>query len=389
MKVALENLCTLITDGTHYTPPNIGEGFPFLTVVDMQPAGLNFETCSRISSKDFAEADRQNSVPKYGDVLFSKDGTVGKVHVIDGEEPFAVLSSIAIIRPDPEKLDPGYLAHFLKSPEAVSAADRSKTGSALRRIILKDIKRLKLSPPPIPEQRRIVRILDQADEIRRLRRRSLARLSELGEAIFYEMFSCPDGKYETETFGDVAELRRGPFGGALKKEIFVESGYQIYEQSHAIGGNVVRGRYFITPAKFQEMKAFEILPDDLIISCSGTMGQIYLIPNDAPRGIINQALLRVRAKSDKIKPEILEIFLSSGAMKRFLSVFARGSGLKNFPPISDVKEIRVPILNSQVQEAILQMRNELNHRVQKAELALEKSDSLFSSLQHRAFRGEL
>lgn len=214
MSYSLDSLCTLLTDGTHYTPPNIGEGMPFLTVADMQSTGLNFDTCSRISVSDFAEADRQNSAPKRGDVLFSKDGTVGKVHVVNGEGPFAVLSSIAIIRPDTQKLDPNYLAHFLRSPAAMSAAERSKTGSALRRIILKDIKRLCLDPPPLPEQRRIAAILDQADALRRLRRQSLSRLSELGQAIFFEMFGGQNASNSRALADFVAFMTSGGRGWA-------------------------------------------------------------------------------------------------------------------------------------------------------------------------------
>jgi hypothetical protein len=85
--------CDLVTDGTHYTPTNIGTGVPFLTVKDVTDEELDFSGCSFISDEDFKAADLGNSAPKLGDVLFSKDGTVGKVHVISSERPFAVLSS--------------------------------------------------------------------------------------------------------------------------------------------------------------------------------------------------------------------------------------------------------------------------------------------------------
>jgi type I restriction enzyme, S subunit len=162
----LIEFCHLITDGTHYTPPNIGVGVPFLTVADMLPTGLNFRSCSRIDPAEFERAKAQNSAPIVGDVLFSKDGTVGKVHVVREQADFAVLSSIAIIRPDPAKLDAGFLAHFLRTRRAVAAAARSKTGSALRRIILKDIKRLRLTAPTLAEQKRLAAILDRAEAIR-------------------------------------------------------------------------------------------------------------------------------------------------------------------------------------------------------------------------------
>src|SRR5215510_11658382 len=95
----LEEVCALVTDGTHYTPKNVGSGVPFLTVKDMTDVALDFESCAFISEQDFIEARDGNSAPRPLDVLFSKDGTVGKVHVVKTGRPFAVLSSIAILRP--------------------------------------------------------------------------------------------------------------------------------------------------------------------------------------------------------------------------------------------------------------------------------------------------
>ena len=105
-------------------------------------------------------------------------------------------------------------------------------------------------------------------------------------------------KYKQVPFGHVAAnkhgLVRGPFGGSLKKEIFVESGYLVYEQSHAISGGYDSSRYFVTEEKYRDMERFQVYPDDLIISCSGTIGRVFLIPPKAPTGVINQALLKIR-----------------------------------------------------------------------------------------------
>jgi len=95
-------------------------------------------------------------------------------------------------------------------------------------------------------------------------------------------------------------LVRGPFGGALKKEFFVESGYKIYEQKNAIYSSVELGNYYIDPKKFQELKRFSVKGGDFIVSCSGTIGKIFQIPNSAPEGVINQALLKITTNSDVI-----------------------------------------------------------------------------------------
>jgi len=74
--------------------------------------------------------------------------------------------------------------------------------------------------------------------------------------------------------GDLCSFVRGPFGGSLKKSVFVPDGYPVYEQRHAIYDQFDDVRYFVDESKFAEMQRFELRPRDLIMSCSGTMGLI-------------------------------------------------------------------------------------------------------------------
>jgi len=85
--------------------------------------------------------------------------------------------------------------------------------------------------------------------------------------------------WEKRKLGEVCSFVRGPFGGSLKKNIFKKTGYAVYEQQHAIYDQFDEVRYFIDENKFNEMKRFELAPGDLIMSCSGTMGKIAIVPN--------------------------------------------------------------------------------------------------------------
>ena len=110
--------------------------------------------------------------------------------------------------------------------------------------------------------------------------------------------------WRTVTLEDAATsggLVRGPFGGALKKEFFVERGYKVYEQKNAIYETVETGEYFIDSRKYRELDRFHVYPGDFIVSCSGTIGCIYQIPKGAPQGVINQALLKaISGKSNTV-----------------------------------------------------------------------------------------
>jgi type I restriction enzyme S subunit len=94
---------------------------------------------------------------------------------------------------------------------------------------------------------------------------------------------------------------RGPFGSALKRDDMLSEGIPVYEQQHAIN-NHRNFRYFISTKKYEEMKRFQVMPNDLIISCSGTIGRVSLISNTDPIGIINQALLILRCDTQKVLP---------------------------------------------------------------------------------------
>jgi len=77
------------------------------------------------------------------------------VRVVDTDRPFAVLSSLAILRPRRDAVDPKYFGHVLRSPSVLDDALRRKTGSAIRRVILSDLKNVRIPLPSLSEQRRI------------------------------------------------------------------------------------------------------------------------------------------------------------------------------------------------------------------------------------------
>lgn len=152
--------------------------------------------------------------------------------------------------------------------------------------------------------------------------------------------------------GEVCTFVRGPFGGALKKEIFKPHGYAVYEQQHAIY-RTLDFRYFIDKKKFDELKRFSIKPGDMIVSCSGTIGKTFIIPEDAPEGVINQALLKL-TPHDELNVFYLQYFFENTISKELNGV-ARGGAIKNVPSVSELKAIKIPVPSLDVQERLVQV----------------------------------
>ena len=222
-------------------------------------------------------------------VLYSKlRPYLNKVVVAD--EAGVATTELVPLRCDTDEVLPEYLAYFLRSPDFLKFATMVVAGAKMPRMVMSEFWNYKVPLPPFREQIRIAAILDQADALQIKRREALAQLDSLTQSIFIEMFGGSN-LFDGTTLGKITNLKRGPFGGALKKEIFVEEGLMVYEQRNAIQDDCMTGRYYISEVKYREMEDFAVMPADLIVSCSGTLGKVAIVPDGAPKGIINQAAL--------------------------------------------------------------------------------------------------
>ena len=158
--------------------------------------------------------------------------------------------------------------------------------------------------------------------------------------------------WKHERFGDVCGFVRGPFGGSLKKNIFKPKGYAVYEQQHAIYNQFTDIRYFVDEEKFTEMSRFELFSGELIMSCSGTMGKIAIVPEEVQRGIINQALLKLSPK-EKLLPIFLKLWMQSRGFQEQIELLSQGAAIKNMASVKVLKEIEVPIPSINEQKRII------------------------------------
>ena len=149
---------------------------------------------------------------------------------------------------------------------------------------------------------------------------------------------------------NLATYKKGPFGSSLTKDMFVPDStpnkVKVYEQKNAIQHDATIGDYFISYEKYLDMKSFTVVPGDIIVSCAGTIGEIYKLPLNAPKGIINQALMKVTLFSEEIT-NYFEIIFYDTLHK--LSEKSKGTAIKNIAPFEVLKPtiILLPPLNEQ------------------------------------------
>ena len=136
-------------------------------------------------------------------------------------------------------------------------------------------------------------------------------------------------------------IKRGPFGSSLRKEFFVKEGVRVFEQYNPINNDPNWCRYRIDKNKYEELKAFRCKAGDFLISCSGTLGKIILLPENVEEGIINQALLKIR-----LNPKLVDnhYFLNLCQYKDFQKRIyknAGGSAIHNIASVNTLKEMDV------------------------------------------------
>ena len=159
---------------------------------------------------------------------------------------------------------------------------------------------------------------------------------------------------------------RGPFGSALKRGDMKENGVPVYEQQHAIYDSRCF-RYYIDEQKFVEMKRFQVNTDDLIISCSGTVGKVSIIRDDDPKGIISQALLLLRVDKNKILPLYLKYFFSSRDGYNAIVSRSSGSVQVNIAKRDVIEQIPLMLPKMETQRKIVGVLNSIDKKIEENE----------------------
>ena len=190
--VSLDEVCLKITDGSHFSPKdNPKEKIPMLSVKDMRKHGFDYQSCKHITESDFFKLQKNDCVPHVNDLLVAKDGSYLKeIFLCKKEIKQAILSSIAIFRPNTKLILPEYLLHYLKQPQVLKdVRDNYVSGSAVPRIVLKDFKKLKLCIPPMNSISTYRELLKSIEQLLLQKTEENQRLAALRDTLLPKLMS--------------------------------------------------------------------------------------------------------------------------------------------------------------------------------------------------------
>ena len=356
---------------------------PFAKVGDISRVGRSDSNVLITAGHFIDEADlkalKARAVPT-GSTLFAKIGeAIRQEHRVMAGRPLVIDNNAMAAVPRPG-VDPRYLFRFLQTLNMYSMTS-STTVPALRK---SDLERVPAPLRDIGEQRRIVGILDKADELRTKRRQSLARLEDLTQSVFHDMFAAD--KVDTVEFSTVC---RRITDGTHQSPEWSDKGIPFLFISNVSTGEIsLNSKKFISELEWQRLTArCPVEVGDILYTTVGSYG-IPAIVRTEEKFAFQRHIAHIKPKTDLLHPEFTKAMLASDSLVRQADEAAVGVAQKtlNLQAIKKFK-VMVPPMKDQRDFA---RRTESVRRLkdwQQAQLA--ELDVLFASLQRRAFRGEL
>lgn len=319
-------------------------------------------------------------------------GTGGSASVHQVSTPFSTSSDCLVAKPKQlDEINCRYCFHFISSN--IHLLEAGFHGAGLKHISKKYIQTLEIPIPSLEDQRRIADILDRAETLRTKRRATLAQLDEIIQSIFFDMFgdpvSNPLGWKQSPLKHCTNRIQIGPFGSLLHKEDYVVGGIPLINPMHIENGKIIPDpKQSVTVHKHAELQLYHLQKDDVIMGRRGEMGRCAIVRAEQNGTLCGTGSLFIRPDERKATATYLQATLSSEPMRNLLERFSLGATLPNLNRgIVEKLAISLPPLD---------LQQEFSRRiaaVDRLKIAYKASlvelDELFSSLQHRAFRGEL
>lgn len=360
----------------------VENGVPVINPMHISPHGIAPDQSFSVPETKASELKRY--LLKSGEVIMGRRGEMGRCAVVtDHHEGMICGTGSMKIIPSPHELDPTYLVHILRTPKARKELEAAASGVTMLNLNVSALSTLKIPLPPLDEQRRIAGILDQADALRRLRARALDKLNTLGQAIFQEMFGDSDG-YSRKLLDEVVAAR-----SSLADPTNDENAHLPHvgpEHIRQGGGTIDWQRVRSCADDGVTSGKYRFEAGDVIYSKIRPYLNKVAIADRV--GMCSADMYALTPKLDSITVPYLHFILGS---ENFLSYAATVSGRANIPKMNrkQLMAFMLPVPPRDEQARFEARLNALwTHRARVSDHQ-ELAETLFTSLQHRAFRGEL
>ncbi len=191
-RVNLSDVCKSIADGDHQAPPKSETGIPFLVISNLMSGKVDLQSVTRYVPETYYNSLNVNRSPQKNDILYTVTGSYGKAVLVENDAKFCFQRHIAILKPDPAKVDHTFLLYQLNSPQILNQANETATGVAQLTVPLKKLREFKVELPSLKEQKLIARkistLFDYADQFESRLTAARQRVDNLTASILAKAF---------------------------------------------------------------------------------------------------------------------------------------------------------------------------------------------------------
>jgi len=330
-----------------------------------------------------------------GDILVSTvRSNLNAVAQINNTYSGSIASSgYCVLRPIKERLESRYLYYYTRTIPFIGYLVNLATGASYPAVSDKIVKSNKIPLPSLETQKRIVVLLDQAQELIDKRKEQITLMDQLVQSLFYDMFGDPVtnpkgwDKFKIPAISTATQI--GPFGSLLHQQDYIEGGIPLINPMHIQGGLVVPNcSYSISEKKLSELSRYQVKVNDLIMGRRGEMGRCAVITDKEDGYLCGTGSLFIRPCLDKITSTFLWFVLSSKSMKKKLEEFSLGATMPNLNK-KIIDNLTLPTPPLKLQTTFTERVQKIENQKKAMTKSLKKLEDNFNSLMQRAFKGEL
>lgn len=384
----LGNVCTFINGDRGVNYPKVEElveqGIPFINAGHLQGNKIDMSNMNFITEKKYDVLSTGKATK--GDVLYCLRGSLGKHAVVEFEKG-AIASSLVILRPNHEKINPRYLLHVLDSKGIEVQMLRANNGSSQPNLSATSVKEFIIPLPSLHIQNSIVSILDKSEQLIDFRKKQIEACDELIKSQFIEMFG---------------EYFRNNINTHQLKEIcnFIDYRGKTPEKSDTgipliTAKNVKSNAFSVEPQEFIPEENYDAVMvrgfpriNDVLFTTEAPLGNVCRIPDVYEKFCVGQRLITIQPNEDILTSEYVERALLSKEFQSEMWKRSSGSTVKGIRS-KELVLLTIPVPPIEQQKQFTRFVQQVDKLKFKMEQSLVELENNFNSLMQRAFKGEL
>lgn len=329
-----------------------------------------------------------------GDILVSTvRPNLNAVAVVPPELDGQIASTgFCVLRPNKSAIVGKYLFFFTTTPYFVGILNGKVRGAHYPAVSDGDVKEIELPLPTIPEQHRIVKIIDQAEALRKKRAEADVKAARILTALFYKMFGDPATNPKGWDICSLGEVIKDTRNGLYKPAEFFGRGIPILKMFNILDGELDLRRVDLIQVDSLESKDYGLLPGDILMNRVNTpelVGKCAVITENLGTSVFESKNIRIRLKPDRVTSEYIASYLNStfghGALRSGVKHAIGMATINN----SDLRSLCVPVPPFSLQQKWGEIIRIFRNHKRKSFASYTGINSLFMNLLHSAFAGDL